>query len=76
MPPQLRLSADTYDFILEPFSIEDLQDRSKCAPRTSSPSPDGLPYRIWHLVFHHPAAQDLIFQVYKQALLDGIFPAS
>ncbi|OAD74590.1 CCHC-type zinc finger transcription factor [Phycomyces blakesleeanus NRRL 1555(-)] len=47
-----------------------------CSPQTSIPGPDGLPYEILQLIFHHHSRSQLLTQVYNDALSSGQFPSS
>ncbi|KAI9484633.1 hypothetical protein BDB00DRAFT_878597 [Zychaea mexicana] len=46
IPSSAHLRTNSKESLIDPFSIEDLQDRAKRAPHQSSPRTDGLPYGI------------------------------
>ncbi|CEP09129.1 hypothetical protein [Parasitella parasitica] len=76
IPPNLRLSSEQQDGLMEPIDIDDLLEESKCTPRKSSPGPGGRPYEVLYLVLKFPTYQGWISEVYNTALQRGEFPSS
>lgn len=70
------LSSSWQNDLMMDFTIDDLQDGAKRAPKQSSPGPDGLPYSTWFLVFKHPSYHSLACAVFNMALQQGIYPSS
>lgn len=62
--------------LLNPFTLENLQDITKRSPNRSSPGVDGLPYKILSVLLAHPQTGLLAVQVFNDALLKSIFPSS
>ncbi|KAG2213760.1 hypothetical protein INT45_001415 [Circinella minor] len=69
-------SSTTQSFLLSAFTLEQLIDGAKRAPRASSPGSNRLLYPILRLLFEHPLAVRLALNIYNDALHAGVFPAS
>ena len=58
------------------FTLVQLRQAVKRAPRASSPGSDDLTYPILRLLFDHPLVGALAVNVYNDALQAGVFPPS
>lgn len=76
IPPSRCLPPSDRQFLVQEFTIEELQQAVSRAPKQSSPGMDGLPYAILALVFRHEMYHGLILRVYNDALRHAVFPTS
>ena len=72
--PSDLLSPATQTLLLSSFTLDQITNSSKRAPRNSSPGSDGLPYSILYLLFSHPLIGSLAVNVYNDALHADVFP--
>jgi hypothetical protein len=63
------------DALIAPITLDDLLEQVKRSPNQSSPGQDGLGYQFLNVLFHIPALQPLILEVYNRALTSGVTPS-
>lgn len=61
---------------MRPFTLDQIVEGAKRTPQASSLGSDGLPYLILYILFQQPLLGSLVVDIYNDALLAGIFPAS
>ncbi|KAG0868322.1 hypothetical protein G6F15_012199 [Rhizopus arrhizus] len=72
-----QLTDDHTDHLLEPITIEEIiHETARVENKVSSPGEDGLGYAFLYQLFRYPPLQDLVLEVYNQALNSKKFPKS
>ena len=72
-----RLEPTEHDLLLAPISLEEiLAVTRKVVSKQSSPGSDGFGYAFLYHLFRFPPLQNLVVQVFNEALLQQVFPPS
>jgi hypothetical protein len=72
-----QLTDNHTDHLLEPITIDEIiHETARVENKVSSPGEDGLGYAFLYQLFRYPPLQDLVVEVYNQALSSQKFPTS
>jgi hypothetical protein len=72
-----QLTSTQFNELLTPITIEEtIYKTSGVEKKVSSPGEDGLGYAFLYQLFRYPPLQDIVLQVYNNALRSNVFPPS
>ncbi|OAC99421.1 hypothetical protein MUCCIDRAFT_166844 [Mucor lusitanicus CBS 277.49] len=69
IPTSACLSSTTSQFMLEPFTFDDLCEAFSRAPTNSTPGMNDLPYQLVHLILTNPACREMALATFNNAFL-------